>query len=58
LRNVKVYEVHDEKGCLRKFWFKDEAERFAGDEYKVIETREVRFKKPKFDINQLQDAPF
>lgn len=58
MRNVKVYEVHDELGALRKFWSKDEAERFAGTEHKVIETREVRFRKPNFNIDLLPDAPF
>ena len=50
--------MHDEQGVLRKFWFKDEAERFAGDDYKIVETREPRFKKPHFDLDLLPDAPF
>jgi hypothetical protein len=58
LRTSRVYEVHDEHGVLRKFWFKDEAERFAGDEFKIVETKEPRYSKPHFNLDLLPDAPF
>ena len=59
MKKIKVYEVHDEDGALRKFYTQDEAEKFIGTENLtlVITTKTIE-SKPKLDISQLEEAPF
>ena len=59
MKKLKIYEVHDEDGVLRKFYTQEEAEKFIGTENLtlVITTKTIE-PKPKLDISQLEEAPF
>jgi hypothetical protein len=59
VRKVKLYEVHDEDGVLRKFFTQEDAERFIGTENLtlVISSKTIE-PKPKLDLSQFEEAPF
>jgi hypothetical protein len=58
LRRVKTFEVHDETGKLRVFWTQQEADRFAGEEYRVVQAWEPRVPRPVIDLDRFEPAPF
>lgn len=58
MRKSKVFEVHDEVGKLRVFWTQQEAERFAGHEYRVVQRWEPRAQARVIDLDRFEPAPF
>jgi hypothetical protein len=58
LRRIKTFEVHDEVGKLRVFWTQQEAERFAGQEYRVVQRWEPRAQAPTINLDRFEPAPF
>jgi len=52
------YEVHDEDGCLRVFFTLSQAQRFAGTDYKIVRVKEDKPRRPKFNFDDFEPAPF
>jgi len=50
--------VHDETGKLRVFWTRQDADRFAGHEHRVVERWEPRPERPTIDLSRFEPAPF
>lgn len=50
--------MHDETGKLRVFWTQQEADRFAGEEYRVVQAWEPRVPRPVIDLDRFEPAPF
>lgn len=58
MRRQKTFEVHDETGKLRVFWTRQDADRFAGPEHRVVERWEPRPERPTIDLSRFEPAPF